>query len=144
MDLTVEQLGQEFRNHFEELKKNYGLMYTVNFPYRPTYPNGVYMTVSNLGAQNVDDRLDDMFMQATNEGPGMETFLYYLSYSKVMKDSNTYISRLRFPRESITAKKAQILSDSINHLLKDVPIDTKLGEVVAELRDFQNKLDKVY
>lgn len=144
MNLTIKELGNEFRKYYNYLYKGYGLLYPYNFKYDLTYPKSIYMNISNVGPVKVDERVKDFYMQGNDESPGTETFIYLYSFSKIIKESNRFCSRMRFPRQSITKKNAQILNDSIYHLLVDVPLDTTLREAVAELRDYQKKLGDVY
>ena len=144
MDMSIAELGNEFREHYNYLNKNYGLIYSYNFPYERTFPKSVYFNVSNIGPLKLDDRVKDIYIQGNTEGPGMESFIYYCSFSKVTKDSNTYSSKLRFPREAVSRRTAQLLNESIYHLLVDVPPNTTLKEAVKELRDYMRKYDGVF
>jgi len=144
MDLTLKQLGQEFRKYFDFLCKN-ELIYGAFFvPYEHTYPASIFMSISNVGPIHLPEKLDDMFYMNRSEGIGCETFMFYSTYSRVKKDSNIYTTNFRFPTEAISRKTAQIINDSMYHLLVDVPVDTKLCDAVEELRDFQQKLKKDY
>jgi len=82
-DLTIAELGNEFRKHYNTLNDNYGLLAPA--PYVHTYPKGVFLILSNLGTIKLHERIDDIVIQATAEGPGKETYLYYLTYSKIKK-----------------------------------------------------------
>jgi len=144
MSLTIKELGEEFRKHFNFLK-NHGLVFDkFVHNYRLTYPYGCFFAFSSLGPIVFHEKLDDVCFTANCEGIGFESFIGYNNYCKIKKGSNIFCSNLKFPWEALTRKKAQILNDSINHLLCDVPLDTKLSEVIPELQNYQQKLYKEY
>jgi len=144
MNTTIKELGQQFRENYNFVFKN-GLILD-RFIHRLTlpYPFGVYLGLSSLGPIHFHEKLDDVSFYPSFDGIGSESIITFNDYLKIKKDSSIYCSSIKYPTEALTRKKVNIINDSINHILCDIPLDTKLSDVIPELRDFQQKLYKEY
>lgn len=144
-DISLQQLGEQFRNDFSMRFNNGALMYTAILSENVmNYPGAVHGNVSNLGPVRFKKPIEDLYLSSVNEGPGTDLFLFLLTYGKVSETMNDIVTRFRFSPATTSQKTAQIIQDSIKHVITEIPLSAKLHDVLRELRDFQCKLKKSY
>lgn len=143
---TLKDVFRKFRSDYDECVRTNRHFYAVSCPVCSdgTRDNSrVYPVVSSIGPIKYNNPISDFHIKSTNSDHKVNGFTI-VSFSKVGPNRNDLNIVAHYQPKEISHAMERILIESMKHLLVDVPPDTKITEVISELRDFQGKLKHEY
>ena len=97
------------------------------------------MSLSNMGVINIKPPFEDVWVQQTMEEHETDYEMCLLSWSKVGNGRNDVYARLRYSTNVISDQEASGFSESLRHVLENMPLSTTVGDAVEQLMQIQLK-----
>ena len=141
--VTLAELQKDLRNDFIKKKQDdkfFDSMYIMHngFPKSHTIPPYTIVTTSNVGPQYLRPPFKDFWSQQSEPAVNTDFGFCLLSFSKITPNSNQIILRNRYSSHTVSDNDAKILTDSIRFIMKTIPTNTQIQDVLNELKKFQN------
>ncbi|OHT06705.1 hypothetical protein TRFO_25165 [Tritrichomonas foetus] len=144
---TIQDIGKQFRKDLERIGKD-GYFYWINNGNFSGNPYHGYAMSSSIGAINIKKPIIDFHIQSrpmcspeVKISPDMMAGgLNIFSYSLVTPTKNVFYPTMNSIPSTTTQKVKHALHQGFLHFMKDIPVDTKYNEALAELENFQNKI----
>lgn len=143
-EMTMKQLFKGFHSDIERHEKSGKIMHPTPFTTLVKDPTRVYGNVSNVGVIKLKEPLVDLSLRSFGTGNGGINAIVLSSYSKVSDNMNDITLLMRYHPAYVPIKLGNTFYDSVKHILTEIPIDTKVKEILKEVRNFQSKLLKEY
>jgi hypothetical protein len=143
--MRLSEVAKGFRRELARYAKCLAPFYSVTLDeYFPGKPNRCYGHSSFLGAVEIKDPLKDFYIGTSNSGFGVDNQVMIFAFSRVTSTQNELCLQARFSPRSVTMKDARIVVESVKHFLKEIPLETTVGEAHRKLQAFQAQLKNEY
>lgn len=135
---TIKELNQSFRKDFSEKYKN-GSVFASYLQKSEGFPNTAIANLSNIGPIFLKDPIIDLNLKTGINSRISEGTLLMMSYSIVKEDRNDIVTRLRYSPSVIEDNLANVINDSIMHVLLDIPMSATIEEAFEDIKKFQKQ-----
>ena len=135
---TLEELRRRLKSDLTYKIKNNGVYPCMRFE-DFAQDGTTIMSLSNMGVINIKPPFEDVWVQQTMEEHETDYEMCLLSWSKVGNGKNDVYARLRYSTNVISDKEASGFSESVRHVLENMPLSTTVGEAVEQLMQIQLK-----
>lgn len=143
LNQTVRQLGQQFRKNFENGKSNGQLKSSMQvliqgFPHLSDHV--LFSQLSNLGMIPQPKEVVDLHIHNRITSTGFEVLGCLINYGKNSFGKDIIVPRFEYPPSVVSELDFKRIFASTLFVLKDLPLDTSVGDACNQIRKIQESI----
>lgn len=141
-NFTVRQVGKLMRDRFNTMKKD-GSLFASFVALHEGFPDAgpiLLSEMSNIGRFHLKPPVVDCWIQQTMKSKYGGSLASFSMFSRNKHGVNTLVTRFQQPPTYFNDLDSMILSRSVVHSMKTIPVDVTIQEAYDEIRSFQNKV----
>lgn len=139
-DLTIKQVGEGMRADMKQkLKDGHKFAFFKTLDSKPPPPAGIGIELSNMGPVKIKSPVCDLWFRSTQLDSLGEPLLSFSAFSLPAEKRNLWRANVRYHGAKLHRKEAEALAYGAFWAMKNLPIETTVGDAVKEIQKFQRQ-----
>lgn len=140
---TVKELGSKMRECLNErIERGHHYSFLKSLTSIPDGESikGIGLELSNIGPMKISGPITDLFFKSSVSDKSTDPLISHSSYSVKTPDKNILHGMFRYKSSIIDDKTANIISKSVEYILKNINVNTSVKESIKMVQEFQNNI----
>ena len=146
-DTTVGEMMKQFRADFTRRLNStelFGFLKKKTIPFDIQVPPGIDIELSNVGRFELGGPFTDVWITSHIASSVCPGHLAGIAFSVSGNGRNDLYSLMRFASQTISVREMDSIAKSIHYGMENIPLNTRCGEALDILSDYQKRLEKQF